>query len=64
MSDALDLVAELVQRESGIRLQPVQYPALRAAIVARAADGEPPPSWRSPVTASTAGERSRGSSTR
>jgi chemotaxis protein methyltransferase CheR len=32
MSDALHLVAELVLRESGIRLQPIQYPALRSAI--------------------------------
>jgi chemotaxis protein methyltransferase CheR len=33
MSDALDLVAELVLRESGIRVQPAQHPALRSAIV-------------------------------
>lgn len=32
MSDVLHLVAELVLRESGIRLQPMQYPALRSAI--------------------------------
>lgn len=32
MSDALDQVAELLRRECGIRLQPSQYPALRAAL--------------------------------
>jgi chemotaxis protein methyltransferase CheR len=32
MSDALDLVAELVRRESGIRVQPGQYASLRSAI--------------------------------
>ena len=32
MSEALDLVAELVLRESGIRVQPAQHPALRSAI--------------------------------
>ena len=32
MSNALDLVADLVLRESGIRLRAVQHPALRSAI--------------------------------
>ncbi len=32
MTDVLDRVAEIVQRESGIRLQPTQYSSLRSAI--------------------------------
>jgi chemotaxis methyl-accepting protein methylase len=32
MREALELVAELVLRESGIRVQPAQHPALRSAI--------------------------------
>lgn len=41
MSDILDLVAELVLRESGIRVQPVQYPALRSAIARALPNGDP-----------------------
>jgi chemotaxis protein methyltransferase CheR len=40
MSDALDLVAELVLRESGIRVQPAQHPALRSAIVRALPNGD------------------------
>ena len=41
MSKALDLVAELVLRESGIRVQPAQHPALRSAIVRALPNGDP-----------------------
>jgi chemotaxis protein methyltransferase CheR len=41
MSEALDLVAELVLRESGIRVQPAQHPALRSAIVRALPNGDP-----------------------
>jgi chemotaxis protein methyltransferase CheR len=41
MSDCLDLVAELVLRETGIRVQASQYPALRSAL-ARALPGADP----------------------
>ena len=41
MSDSLDLVAELVLRETGIRVQASQYPALRSAL-ARALPGADP----------------------
>jgi chemotaxis protein methyltransferase CheR len=40
MSEALDLVAELVLRESGIRVQPAQHPALRSAIVRALPNGD------------------------
>ena len=40
MTDALDLVAELVFRESGIRV-PLQDPALRSAIARALPDGDP-----------------------
>ena len=40
MSKALDLVAELVLRESGIRVQPAQHPALRSAIVRALPNGD------------------------
>ena len=40
MSDALDLVADLVLRESGIRVQPVQHPALRSAIARALPNGD------------------------
>ena len=40
MSDALDLVAELVLRESGIRVQPAQHPALRSAILRALPNGD------------------------
>ena len=40
MSSALDLVAELVFRESGIRVQPAQHPALRSAIVRALPNGD------------------------
>ena len=40
MSDGLDLVAELVLRESGIRLQAIQHPALRSAIARALPDGD------------------------
>ena len=41
MSEALDLVADLVLRESGIRVQPAQHPALRSAIVRALPNGDP-----------------------
>jgi chemotaxis protein methyltransferase CheR len=41
MSDHLDAVAELVRRESGIRVQPIQYPALRSAISRALPHGDP-----------------------
>jgi chemotaxis protein methyltransferase CheR len=41
MSDALDLVAELVLRETGIRLQPSQYTALGSAIRRADPGGDP-----------------------
>jgi chemotaxis methyl-accepting protein methylase len=41
MSDVLDLVADMISRESGIKLLPSQYGALRTAI-ARAAPGSDP----------------------
>ena len=40
MSDALDRVAEVVFRESGIRVQPAQHPALRSAIVRALPNGD------------------------
>jgi chemotaxis protein methyltransferase CheR len=40
MTDALDLVAELVLRESGIRLQSAQHPALRSAIARAFPNGD------------------------
>ena len=40
LSEALDLVAELVLRESGIRVQPAQHPALRSAIVRALPNGD------------------------
>jgi len=41
MSDPLGLVAELVLRESGMRVQPTQYPALRSAIARAVPNGDP-----------------------
>ena len=41
MSEALDLVAELVLRESGIRVQPGQHPALRSAVARALPNGDP-----------------------
>jgi len=41
VSEALDLVAGLVLRESGIRVQPAQHPALRSAIVRALPNGDP-----------------------
>lgn len=40
MSDALDRIAEVVLRESGIRVQPAQHPALRSAIVRALPNGD------------------------
>ena len=40
MSDALDQVADLVLRESGIRLEPSQHPALRSALARASPDGD------------------------
>jgi len=40
MSDPLDLAAELVLRETGIRVQAIQYPALRSAIARALPDGD------------------------
>ena len=40
MSEALDLVAELVLRESGIRVQPAQHPALRSAVARALPNGD------------------------
>jgi len=41
MNEALNLVAELVLRESGIRVQSAQHPALRSAIARALPNGDP-----------------------
>jgi chemotaxis methyl-accepting protein methylase len=41
MSDPIDLVAELVRRETGIRVKPAQFPALRSAIARAVPNGDP-----------------------
>ena len=60
MSDALDRVAELVLRESGIRVEPAQHPALRSAHRPRGSrTATQPPSCALPRTRSGAAARSR-----
>jgi hypothetical protein len=56
MTNALNLVADLVLRESGIRLRAVQHPALRSAIE-RALPNEDPAAFLRLATSAVDGPR-------